>query len=270
MSIKTRENILIINNTRTEENYPKEAYDLLFDIESKHFWFWGRNRIIKVFIEKTLNKSKRIEFLEVGCGTGLVLSSLEKMGYKTTGVDLNLEGLKLARKRTNSTLICGELKSINFNTKFDALGLFDVLEHIEDQKTFLKDCRKLLAPDGLIFLTVPAKKNLWSKVDEISGHKRRYEKKEIIKVLKSAGYGVKSVRYFNFSLFFPQLIFRKYQDRKIAKTKNNSFLILKEGLTPPPFFLNLLFKLLLFVESKIINLISFPTGTSLIIVAKRI
>lgn len=265
-----KDDILIINRTSKGKDYPNEAYELLFKIESRHFWFWGRNQIIKVCIEKMLNKTKGVEFLEVGCGTGLVLSSLEKMGLVATGVDLHLEGLKLARKRTKATLICGELKNINFKTKFDALGLFDVLEHVGNQKSLLKNCNNLLKPGGFIFLTVPAKMRLWSMVDEVSGHKRRYEKEEIIKVLSSAGYDVKKVNYFNFFLFLPQLIFRKYQDRKLTQIKNNHLLLLKLGLNPPNVFLNHFFKLLLFVESKLINFISFPFGASLIIVARKI
>lgn len=270
MAIKTKDDILVISPTPGGKDYPKEAYELLFKIESRHFWFWGRNKIIKSFIRKALNRINGLKFLEVGCGTGLVLSNLEKMGFVATGVDLHIEGLKLARRRTKATLICGELKRINFRAKFDALGLFDVLEHVENQKSFLIECSKLLKPGGFVFLTVPAKMRLWSMVDEISGHKRRYEKEEIIKILSTAGYDVRKVSYFNFFLFFPQLIFRKYQDRKIAKSKDNSLLFLQEGLTPPPLFLNQFFKLLIFVESKLINLVSFPTGASLIIVARKI
>lgn len=267
---KIKDNIIILSQTSHRDDYPKEVYNTLFQNESKHFWFWGRNEIIKTIIKKTLNRIVGLNFLEVGCGTGFVLSHLEKMGFNVTGLDMHLEGLKLARKSTHATLICGDLENINLKIKFDALGLFDVLEHVENQKSFLKDCHRLLESRGLLFLTVPANMKLWSKIDEISGHKRRYEKEEIIKILSSAGYKVEKVSYFNFFLFFPQLILRRYQDRKIAKTKDNFLLFLQEGLKPPSFFFNQFFRLVLFFESKLINFISFPLGSSLIIVARKI
>jgi len=267
---KTKDKILILNYLPNKDDYPKEAYKLLFTIEDTHFWFWGRNEIIKSVIQKTLKKTKGLRFLEVGCGTGFVLSQLEKMGFTVTGVDVYLEGLRLAQKRTKATLICGDLKNINHKTKFDALGLFDVLEHVGNQKPFLKDCHRLLKSRGFLFLTVPASMKLWSRIDEISGHKRRYEKEEIIKILSGARYKVEKVSYFNFFLFFPQLIFRRHQDRKIAKIKDKFLLLLQEGLKPPSFFLNQLFKLVFFFESKLINFIPFPFGSSLIIVARKV
>ena len=245
-----------------QEDYPKEAYELLFKIESTHFWFWGRNEIIKTVIQQAIKKTRGLRFLEIGCGTGYVLSLLEKLGFKTTGVDLHPEGLKLARTRTKAVLISGDLKKISFKTKFEAVGLFDVLEHIKDQKSFLKDCCRFLKPQGFLFLTVPVKMRLWSKMDEISGHKRRYDQTEIIKLLQETGYKVERINYFNFFLFLPQLIFRKYQDRKITS--------LQEGLKPPRFFLNQFFKLVFFLENKLINFISFPFGASLIVVARMI
>lgn len=266
---KTKDNIIILNQTSHQSNYPKEVYETLFQNESMHFWFWGRNEIIKIIIKKTLNRIKGLKFLEIGCGTGFVLSCLEKMGFTVTGIDVHLEGLRLARKRTKATLMCGDLKNINHKTKFDTIGLFDVLEHVENQKSFLKDCHRLLKSGGTLFLTVPASMKLWSRADEISGHKRRYEKEEIIKVLSDAGYEVEKVSYFNFFLFFPQLIFRKYQDRKIAKIKYNPLSFLNEGLNPPSFFPNQFFKLVFFFEGKLINFLSFPFGASLIVVARK-
>ena len=128
----------------------------------------------------------------------------------------------------------------------------------------------MLKTDGFLFLTVPANMKLWSKMDEVSGHKRRYNKEQIANLLEEQGYNIRKISYFNFFLFLSQLIFRKYQDRKLAQIKNNHLLHLELGLNPPNFFLNQFFKLIFFVESKLINLVSFPTGASLIIVARKI
>ena len=56
--------------------------------------------------------------------------------------------------------------------RWDAVCLFDVLEHVDDEAGTLAACRRLLAPDGRLFVTVPAYAWLWSRHDELLGHRR--------------------------------------------------------------------------------------------------
>jgi SAM-dependent methyltransferase len=86
-----------------------------------------------------------------------------------------------------------------------AIGLFDVLEHIRDDADYLAAIRRLLRPQGRIYLTVPAHDGLWSVEDEASGHYRRYDLAQLRSKLTSAGYEVEYATYF-FS-FFPALVF---------------------------------------------------------------
>lgn len=263
-------NIKILGELRKTDNYPVEEYKFLAKIEPIHFWFIGRNKIIRSVINNTLKFiNKKTSFLEIGCGSGFVLSELQRTGMNLTGIDVNIEGLKLARTRTKAELICGDFLKNNFNDKYDAIGIFDVLEHIKNEEQFIKKCFKSLNSDGYLYIAVPADMKLWSVLDEISGHYRRYNKKGLQKLFIKCGFEVVFVNYFGFFQFMPQLVIRKIQEIKARNYKINTEDILKEALTLPPFFFNFVFKLFLILESKIINIASFPFGASIILVAKK-
>src|SRR5262245_37315921 len=81
---------------------------------------------------------------------------------------------KLARMRTdNCLLVQGNASQAPFSKTFHLIGMFDVLEHIQDDIGALRDIRSLLDPDGALLLTVPAHASLWSYFDEASRHCRR-------------------------------------------------------------------------------------------------
>lgn len=260
----------MIKQELEHSDYPPEVYKYLFDVESKHFWFRGRNMIIESVVKDAVGEIDKKTFLEVGCGTGFVLSFLEKLGFMVTGLDMHKESIKFAEKRTKAPLLCTRLEKVSTKKNFDVVGAFDVLEHVGDQNEFLEKCGKFIKKNGWIILTVPARKELWSKIDEFSGHKRRYDKTDISDLFEKCGFKVEKIKYFGFFLLFPQWILRKYQDMRINKiNKNETLIFFKETIKVPPFLINELFKLLFYIESKLIRYISFPVGSSLIVVARK-
>lgn len=246
-------------------DYPGDVSKMLFDLEPEHFWFQGRNKIIYSLIEKVMNNPKGMSFLEVGCGTGYVLSFLEKKGLKVEGIDIFYKSLKLARGRTRAKLMRGDFRKINFSKKYDIIGFFDILEHIENDAFFLKRALKFLNPGGYVVITVPANMLLWSHVDKISGHKRRYNKKNLVDLVEYSGFSTKAVSYYNFFLFLPQLLLRKL----VKYRKNNSDILIDGGLRKLPSPVNFIFKMLMFIESGIIRYLPLPFGASLIIVGRK-
>jgi 2-polyprenyl-3-methyl-5-hydroxy-6-metoxy-1,4-benzoquinol methylase len=255
----------------TIAHYSEKGYDPLIEVESKHFWFKGRNKIIEAILQKIYSRPKQIRFLEVGCGAGYVLQHLEKLGFQMTGLDMNQKGLTYARKRVKSPLLCCLMEEAIFKKKFDAVGAFDVLEHVDDENAFLKRCLLHLKPGGHVFITVPAFQFLWSQIDEIGGHRRRYSDKDLTKKLMNAGFNVKTISYFGMFILFPQFTIRKIFDwrRKLTNKKGNLDKIRKESITVPPAILNKLFLLTLIGESKMLGHISLPFGSSIIAVAQK-
>jgi len=261
--------IIIKSKPSTISDYPPQVYKLLVHTEPRHFWFAAKNKIIKKTISKFFPDPVRERFLEVGCGTGFVLSYLEKLGFDVTGVDMHMEGLRIAQSRViGATLICADITSDFVGKPFPALGLFDVLEHLKDDRHFLRKCLRHLAPHGLVFITVPADMCLWSIVDEVSGHKRRYTKKSLEKLLVSCGLHIETLFYFNTLLYLPQLFFRNRLHTRHTLTKRDTIKILSDSFQSTT-LINLFGTIAFILEFIVSRFFSFPFGASIIVAARK-
>ncbi|GAP20118.1 hypothetical protein ADM99_09910 [Leptolinea tardivitalis] len=174
----------------SHESYDPHYFEPLFAAEDRHFWFSARNDVICSLINKKLSTPNGFQFLEVGCGTGNVLKAIEHRfpSIALTGMDLFHEGLDYARLRVSCGLVQGDLAYPPFKSLFDMVGMFDVLEHIEDDRTVLMQIYNLIKPGGYLFVTVPADMNLWSYFDIASHHVRRYSLVELREKITGAGF----------------------------------------------------------------------------------
>jgi SAM-dependent methyltransferase len=174
--------------------YDPDHFAALFAVEDRHFWFEARNLALKAVIEQiALGLPPGYRVLEIGCGTGNTLRVLKEACSSAAliaGVDLFVEGLVYARRRTKLPLVCARIENAPFAVPFEVVGMFDVLEHIEDDAAALCVVRALTAPGGHLLLTVPAHKALWSRFDEESHHCRRYEPDELRERLTDAGFSI--------------------------------------------------------------------------------
>ncbi|HRN35834.1 MAG TPA: class I SAM-dependent methyltransferase [Flavobacteriales bacterium] len=157
---------------RTEFNHDQfsEAYPPGIE---RSWWHTGRNRIIGRSIARHLPRDARI--LEIGCGTGIVTAALRRMGFDVSGVDLGepktgLHALEHLTLRTNALELPPDTRS-----RFTAIGVFDVIEHIEDAPAFMKAIFAAFPNVQHIIVTVPARQELWTSFDDHYGHFRRYD-----------------------------------------------------------------------------------------------
>jgi len=120
------------------------------------------------------------------------------------------EGLALARKRFGGELVRADLLHCDYKEAFDLVGLFDVLEHLDDDVRALKSLREQLRPGGWLLLTVPAHTVLWSDYDVASGHRRRYSRPELMNRLFETGFEVQFCTEFMFALFPLMLLRRRF------------------------------------------------------------
>jgi SAM-dependent methyltransferase len=184
--------------------YDPDYFAPLFAVEDRHFWFRARNAVISALVEKELRRQPAgYRVLEVGCGTGNVLRVLEKVcqNGQVTGMDLFLEGLQYARRRVGLGLVQGDMQAPPFGVGFNMVGLFDVLEHLPDDRQVLDNLYSMLLPGGALFLTVPAFPALWSYFDEASRHVRRYRLDELRARLDQVGFKVETISYYMMSIF---------------------------------------------------------------------
>lgn len=189
-----------------------------------------RNDLIKRTLSKYNMRGKKI--LEVGCGTGGLLYSLRGIDASITGLDADKNACERARKRcagTNINIIHGDLSKLS--NKYHFILLFDVLEHIEDDKGFLSELLTFLDDDeGYLLLTVPGNKKLYGKKDMAHGHYRRYEKNELTDKLQQAGYEVTS--FFSWGVKLLALLNRLFV-AKIKETPNLQDQTLKSSYNAP-------------------------------------
>jgi SAM-dependent methyltransferase len=101
-----------------------------------------------------------------------------------------------------------------FGPAFHLVGLFDVLEHLDDDVGVLRDLRRLLAAGGRLLLTVPADPALWSYFDEASHHRRRYTPATLRAALAAAGFRVDYLTPFMAALYPLVWLGRRWQGRQ--------------------------------------------------------
>jgi SAM-dependent methyltransferase len=183
----------------THQSYDPAYFAQLFEVEDRHFWFRSRNRSISAVVGQIVaDLPPGYRALEIGCGTGNVLRVLEQtcLAGTVVGMDLFVQGLQYARQRTGCLLVQGDMDRSPFGMQFDVIGLFDVLEHLEDDDRALRSLDKMLAKDGRLLLTVPAHPWLWSYFDEFSHHCRRYRRADLLQKLEAAHLAVEWLTYY--------------------------------------------------------------------------
>jgi SAM-dependent methyltransferase len=204
------------DTSTTRPSYHPEHFAPLFAAEDRHFWFRSRNRCIAAATRLLANPSSIKDVLEHGCGTGFVLAELQRLfpHARVTGADLFEEGLAMARQRFAGRLVQADLFQCGFRSEFDLIGLFDVLEHLDDDLQALRALHHQLRPAGNLLLTVPAHRVLWSDYDIASGHRRRYTRAQLMARLAEAHFQVQFCTEFMMPLFPLVLIRRRLRLRR--------------------------------------------------------
>jgi len=251
------------------ESFDVAAFKFLFEMEQKHFWHVGRKEIILDILKRNIPDLNKIRMLEIGCGNGNVLDYLKQNSISIEGCDLFLEGLKFCRQRSSSIpLYQIDILTMPFKEEYEVIGLFDVLEHIEDDRKALSMIHKALRPGGHLVLTVPAYQFLWSCHDDISHHVRRYDRKVLMAKLKQSGFSLSRLTYFMF-LLFPVLASMRLLSRlfDIRKNKTEETTVSFAFKTIP--IVNDVFLALLRLEKYLIRYMDLPFGASLIAIARK-
>jgi SAM-dependent methyltransferase len=176
---------------RCSPGFDPEHFKFLAQLESGNFWFKARNELILWAIRR--QKVKLDDYLEIGCGTGFVLSAIAGANphARVSGSEIFVDGLAIAAQRVPAARFFQmDAQSIPFTASFDAIGAYDVVEHIEADERVLAQIHQALRPAGKVMLTVPQHRWLWSKQDDVAHHVRRYAPGELERKLAAAGFRV--------------------------------------------------------------------------------
>src|SRR4029077_5669995 len=141
--------------------------------EDRHWWYQGRRRVLQQAIAR-LGLPAHAHILDAGCGSGRNMLDLAHHGI-VTGVELSPTSVQLARDRGAGEVLEGSVMDMPFDAaSFDLTVRLDVIEHLADDVSALRELRRVTKPSGALLVTVPAYQWLWSGHDEINHHHRRY------------------------------------------------------------------------------------------------
>ena len=218
----------------------EKIYQTQHDFEEYYWWFVGRRAIIFDLIRRyTTDRMDRI-ILDAGCGSGFLTDKLQAFG-KVCAIDFSHHALQLAYKRGVRSLTNGSLETLPFrDQKFDIITSLDVLEHLDDDMN-----------------AVPAFQFLWSGEDNVSEHRRRYTRKELVSKLQTAGFSIDWLSYVNMFLF-PVVTGIILFNRYFLPARLN-----ESHMRPLSFTLNRILSLIFRTEAILLRWIRFPFGTSL-------
>lgn len=188
-------------------SYPETVRNRLFSLEDESWWFRHRNALICSLVRAFPPSG---EIVDVGGGNGVVSLALERAGFPMILLEPGADGVRNAQARGLGNVVCSTLQAADFHAGvLPAAGLFDVIEHIEDDVRFLQELRTCVVPEGRIYLSVPAHSWLWSAEDDHAGHYRRYDTASLRTVLASAGFGVEYLTPIFALLPLPILLLRR-------------------------------------------------------------
>lgn len=239
-----------------------EMYRIFFKIQKKHWWFVTKKRIVLDAIDRHFIKNANTKVLDIGCGSGLMLKSLEDIG-RTYGMDMSDDAINFSREIFSGRVEKGFLPDqIPYEANhFDLITALDVIEHVDQDIEALKAMRSRLVTGGKAVITVPAYMFLWSKFDELNEHKRRYTLTELNTKLVEAGFTVEKISYFN-TLLFPVVY--------VVRMLNN--ILKRDGssdIDMPSISVNFILKKIFSIEKYLLKIFNLPFGVSILAVVKK-
>ena len=187
-------------------------------------------------MNKKIGKNRFDSALEIGCFTGKNIENLENLSKDWSGIEFSREADELAQKALpDAHITTGRFPDVTIKKKFDAIFLFDVLEHIKEPEKALQEIRQMLSPGGLLIITVPAYHWLWSDFDVLNQHYRRYTAPLLFHQLQSANFTNIRAGYYNTFLFIPAVI-----ERFFSRLRHSGVGQMEKMLVPAPFINNIL------------------------------
>jgi SAM-dependent methyltransferase len=251
-------------STALPQEMQQHTYAIMDRVEDTHWWFVGRRAILETFLKQIIqNPKSKIEdprILDVGCGTGANLEMLSQFG-SAEGVDVSDEALEFCRKK-GLAVQKGLAETLPYpDETFDITTALDVVEHLDDDIAGLKEMHRATKSGGYSLIFVPAFMWLWGVQDDISHHRIRYTRKQIVEQLEKAGFEVERATYANFTFFAPILAGRTLMGITGIKPESENNITISA--------LNGVFGKVFSAERFWLKNFNFPFGVSIVVVARK-
>jgi SAM-dependent methyltransferase len=162
-------------------------------LERRHWWYAERRSLLRRLVSPLTPGLA----LDVGCGSGGNTAVLRDLGWSVTGMDTSPAAVEIARSRGVHAVLGDALALPCDDGSQDLVMSMDTWEHIEDDHAVAAETARVLRPGGRLIVAVPAGMALWSGHDLALGHVRRYERDELVDVIRGAGLEVTDIRSWN-------------------------------------------------------------------------
>lgn len=245
-------------------------YHKMHALESTYWWFQGRRDIILNQLGELLPRLRRetpgrpLRLLDVGCGTGMLLQTLEQEGL-AVGLDFSPVALRYCRERRLRHLGRADVRHLPLPANcIDLITALDLIEHIRDDAGLLGEFHRVLRPGGLALMSVPAHKNLWSSHDVALHHHRRYEKTEFRALVEAAGLHIERYTSAVATVYPAAALFRRLKRRFVkpdTPPRTDEF--------PLPRCVNTVLHRILTLEARWLRHHNLPFGLSILCLARK-
>lgn len=251
-------------STALPQEMQQHTYAIMDRVEDSHWWFVGRRAILESFLTTIVQQFRTphsaLRILDVGCGTGANIEMLSQFGV-AEGVDVSDDALEFCRKK-GLTVQKGLAETLPFaDEAFDITTALDVVEHLDDDTAGLREMHRVTKAGGYSLIFVPAFMWLWGVQDDISHHRIRYTRKQIVERIEKAGFTVERATFANFTFFAPVLGGRLFMRATGVKPESENNINISA--------LNGLFGKIFSAERFWLKNLDFPFGVSIVVVAKK-
>jgi ubiquinone/menaquinone biosynthesis C-methylase UbiE len=242
-----------------------DEYAKMYELEDSHWWFRGKRKIAERIIARYVTLAHGNRILDVGCGTGGMLTLLRQYGV-AVGLDISSFGLHFAVQRGPQPLLQGSALNLPFaDDSFDLVTGFDVLYHeqVDDDRVALREFYRVCRPGGSLILTDSALNILRGQHDQAYHAQRRYTRREMRVKVTEAGFRPLKVTYAN-TFLFPMVLFVRMWKRRFNGVASH-----RSDLYPMPALLNQALYSIYSFEASLLKFLDLPVGSSVVCVARK-
>ena len=270
----------VVPVTHRDDEYQETGFDVLLEMQERHFWYRGRHRFLLSALRRELRRRKSekappMNAIDLGGGCGGWIRYLQRhcpgcFAELALG-DSSRKALQMAQPviGTQTSRYQIDLQQLGWDERWDVAFLLDVLEHIPEDAAALREIRAALRPGGLLFVTTPALKFFWSYNDEIGGHQRRYSRQDFSRLARACGLELCYSRYFMFLLSPLYLLSRRNRPDLESMSPQEIAEHLQRAHRTPIAPVNAALSFAFALETPLGLTVPFPWGTSILAVFRR-
>lgn len=232
-------------------------------IKNRHWWYRGRRKVLGELMHRFIPQNLDAPILDLGCGPATNAGLVAPFPTHVVALDLSPRALEFCRVEGYGKPVAAHAQALPFADKSFALVLaLDLLEHLEDDVAAIGEIRRVLAPNGLTLILVPAFKSLWGWQDDVSGHLRRYSPPLMREHITDAGFQILKLTCINSGLALPLFVARKAL--RLSRLPPRS-----ENTLTPRWADSILYAAFV-AEAPLVTRIDLPFGASVACIARRL